>query len=135
MRRILLKTQFSTLSLLSHWWHDSPKLCCTLFNNVTHLKHVFSCHNWKISKNIKFVTFAWFSIEDVDNHVSYHLDIKAVFTSGQYHSISHSKMFYKRNILRKHPQIAKKCIQSLKNRNFCYFFQFLLKGLKQNSLN
>ena len=28
-----------------------------------------------------------------------------------------SKMFYKRNILSKHPQIAKKWVQSLKNTN------------------
>ena len=35
-----------------------------------------------------------------------------------------SKMFYKRNILSKHPQIAKKWDQSLKNWNFCYFFRF-----------
>ena len=28
-----------------------------------------------------------------------------------------SKMFYERNVLRKHPQIAKKWVQSLKNTN------------------
>ena len=44
-------------------------------------------------------------------------------------------IFYKRYILRKHPQIAKKCIQSLKNRHLCYFFQFLQRGFKQNSMN
>ena len=39
-----------------------------------------------------------------------------------------SKKFYKRNILRKHPQIAKKCIQSLKN----WFFLSLIstEGIK-----
>ena len=36
--------------------------------------------------------------------------------------------FYKRYILSKHPQIAKKLVQSLKNRNFCYFFKFLQRG-------
>ena len=43
--------------------------------------------------------------------------------------------FYKRYILRKHPQIAKKWVQSLKNRNFCYFFQVLPKKSKQNARN
>ena len=43
--------------------------------------------------------------------------------------------FYKRNILRKHPQIAKKWVQSLKNWNFCYFFQLLLRGFEQKSMN
>ena len=52
-----------------------------------------------------------------------------------------SKMFYERNVLRKHPQIAKKWVQSLKNTNsqICSlnFFQrgqFLLKGFQQNSM-
>ena len=43
--------------------------------------------------------------------------------------------FYKTNILSKHPEIAKKWVQSLKNRIFCYFFKVLLKGFKQNSMN
>ena len=34
--------------------------------------------------------------------------------------------------LSQHPQLAKKCIQSLKNRYFCYFPQFLVRGFRQN---
>ena len=44
-------------------------------------------------------------------------------------SSSKSKMFCKRNILRKHPKIAKKCIQSLKNWDFC-FFPIFTEGIK-----
>ena len=33
--------------------------------------------------------------------------------------------FCKKHFLRKHPQVAKKLVFSLKNRNFCYFFQVL----------
>ncbi len=43
--------------------------------------------------------------------------------------------FCKKHFLRKHPQVAKKWVFSLKNRNFCYFSQVLLKKLKQNSRN
>ena len=38
------------------------------------------------------------------------------------------------NVLCKYPLTADKCIQSLKNVNFWYFSQFLLRGL-QNSIN
>ena len=51
-------------------------------------------------------------------------------------------LLYKKNILRKHPQIAKKMVQSLKNTNSQIFsldfsnVEFiLLKGFKQNSIN
>ena len=42
--------------------------------------------------------------------------------------------FYKMNILSKHPEIAKKWVQSLKNRNFCYFFKFYLRDLSKPQL-
>ena len=50
--------------------------------------------------------------------------------------------FYKRGILSKDPQVAKKMIESLKNRNSQIFSldffqrgQFLLKEFQQNSIN
>ena len=43
--------------------------------------------------------------------------------------------FVKSTFLRKHPQVAKKWVFILKNRNFCYFSQVLFKKLKQNSRN
>ena len=48
-----------------------------------------------------------------------------------------AKRFFsqKNHFLNKHPQIAKKWVQSLKNRNFCYFFQVLPKKSKQNARN
>ena len=39
------------------------------------------------------------------------------------------------HIFSKHQQVAKKCIQSLKNTIFCIFFLLLLKGIKQKSMN
>ena len=43
--------------------------------------------------------------------------------------------FYKRKCLHEHPQIATKWVQSLKNLIVGYFFKFLQRGLKQNSIN
>ena len=42
---------------------------------------------------------------------------------SQKNPLKKSKMFYERNILRKHPQIAKKMVQSLKNTNSQIFSQ------------
>ena len=54
---------------------------------------------------------------------------------SQFKPLAKIHFFCKTNICEKHPLIAKKWDFILKNRNFCYFFQFLVREFKQNSMN
>ena len=54
---------------------------------------------------------------------------------SQFNPLAKRNFFCKTNICEKHPLIAKKWVFILKNRNFCYFFHFLVREFKQNSMN
>ena len=54
---------------------------------------------------------------------------------SQFNPLAKRIFFCKTNICEKHPLIAKKCVFILKNRNFCYIFQFLVREFKQKSMN